>query len=249
MPDSTQLAIVTGTSSGIGAVVARQLLAGDWKVLGLSRRSAEFGSAHYRHLAVDLGDLNAVRDIATREITSVVSQAGLTRIGLVNNAATTGDMRGLETTHSSEFAELLAVNLIAPVLLMGTVVRAARPGPAIRIVNVSSVAAVQPFPGIGEYGSSKAALRLASMTFSAELTSDQRPGGQRPNVAVLSYQPGIVDTPMQVSARAPRPWNQLFVDFHAQGLLAPPDAPAREIVAFLTSDAEPPFTERRFGAN
>jgi NAD(P)-dependent dehydrogenase (short-subunit alcohol dehydrogenase family) len=89
-------------------------------------------------------------------------------------------------------------------------------------------------------------LRLASMTFAAEMTSPERPGGARHEVAVLSYQPGIVDTPMQVTARASgRPWSRMFVDFHEQGRLVPPEAPAAEIAAFLESDRQEPFAERR----
>ena len=71
-------------------------------------------------------------------------------------------MGSLEDVDPEGFAELLAVNLVAPVILMGMVVRAAPAEVPVRIVNVSTGAAVQAFPGIGEYGSSKAALRLAS---------------------------------------------------------------------------------------
>jgi len=58
----------------------------------------------------------------------------------------------------------------------------------------------------------------------------------------------VVDTPMQETARAPRrPWNQMFVNFHAQGQLQPPRAPAIEVASFLDSDSREPFAERRFG--
>ncbi len=188
-----------------------------------------------------------VQRCADDVLTPALSSRAWERAALVNNAAVTGAMGPLEDVEPAAFAGLLAVNTIAPVFLMGAVIRGAAPGIPIRIVNVSTGAAGQAFPGIGEYGSSKAALRLASMTFAAEMASDQRPGGTRSNIAVLSYEPGIVDTPMQVSARAPRPWNQLFVNFHEQGQLAAPDQPARDIVGFLTSAHEEPFAERRFG--
>ena len=40
MSDHEKLALVTGTSSGIGAAIARDLLARAWRVVGVSRRDA-----------------------------------------------------------------------------------------------------------------------------------------------------------------------------------------------------------------
>jgi NAD(P)-dependent dehydrogenase (short-subunit alcohol dehydrogenase family) len=211
MSSNDLLAIVTGTSSGLGAAIARILLAQDWTVVGLSRRRPDLASPGYRHIEIDLG--------------------------------------ALEQADPLQVASVFAVNLIAPIFLTGFVVRTAPPPSPLRIVNVSTGAAVQAIPGIGDYGSSKAALRLASMTFAAELASSERPGGARPHTSILSYAPGVVDTSMQESARTDRPWNRLFVDFHAQGKLVPADAPAREVVEFLSGDGNEPFLERRFGEN
>jgi benzil reductase ((S)-benzoin forming) len=247
MTSGHRLAFVTGTSSGIGAAVARQLLEAGWTVVGFSRRSPSETHDRYRHVALDLGDLDALKRLVEPAVAPIVVERHWTRVGLVNNAAATGTMLSLEKVDPESFAGLLALNLVAPVFLMGVVARVTPPDTPIRIVNVSTGAAVQAFPGIGEYGSSKAALRLASMIFVAEMTSSERPGGPRDDIAVLSYQPGIVDTPMQVTARAPRPHNRMFVEFHEQGRLLRPGAPAREIVEFLASDPPEPFLERRFG--
>ena len=247
MSAGDRLAFVTGTSSGIGAAVARLLLEAGWTVVGFSRRSPPETHERFRHIALDLGDLYALKTRAEAAITPIAREGHWSRIGLVNNAAGTGTMTPLADADPEAFAGLLALNVVAPVFLMSLVVRAAPASTPIRIVNVSTGAAMQPFPGIGEYGSSKAALRLASMTFAAEMASDDRPGGPRHDVAVLSYQPGIVDTPMQVTARAPRPHNRMFVEFHAKRLLVPPAAPAREIVDFLDSAHPESFSELRYG--
>lgn len=59
---STRIALVTGTSSGIGTAVAVELLARGWRVVGLSRRRAPIESAAYTHVAVDLGDVATLAD-------------------------------------------------------------------------------------------------------------------------------------------------------------------------------------------
>jgi NAD(P)-dependent dehydrogenase (short-subunit alcohol dehydrogenase family) len=248
MSSNARFAIVTGTSSGLGAPIAQALLAEGWTVIGMSRRKADFSAPGYRHIEIDLGDLTRVRDVAQSRLAPIVGDPKWSRIGLVNNAGAIGAMRGLEQSDPIQLASIFAVNAVTPIFLCGFVARTAPVATPLRIVNVSTGAAVQPIPGIGDYGSSKAALRLASMTLAAELASDERPGGARPNTAILSYAPGVVDTPMQESARAGgRAWNKLFVDFHAQGKLVPAAAPAREVVAFLSGDDDKPFIERRFG--
>jgi len=243
-----RFAIVTGTSSGLGAAIAQALLAQGWHVLGMSRRKSAIASSAYRHVEIDLADLSRLQDVAQRDLAQRIADPRWKRIGLVNNAGAIGALRALESADPVLMASLFAVNAIAPVFLSGLVVRTALPAAALRIVNVSTGAALRPIPGIGDYGSSKAALRMAGMTMAAELASSERPGGARPHAAILSYAPGVVDTAMQEAARAgDRPWNRMFVDFHAHGSLVPAEAPAREIVEFLSADAAPPFAERRFG--
>ena len=71
-------------------------------------------------------------------------------------------------------------------------------------------------------------------------------------MAILSYEPGVVDTPMQGLARSQVPETfpsvQLFQDFAARGVLVQPEVPAAEIVAFLEAGPQAGFTERRLGA-
>lgn len=245
-----RIALVTGTSSGIGAAIAQTLLDEGWNVLGLSRRDVAFGNPLYRHLSVDLGDLPALQAAAGQQIAPVLEHGRWQRVALVNNAAAIGAMLPLENMDPLHLARVMAVNTVAPVFLMGLVVRLTPPSIPLRIVNVSSGAAVRPFPGLVDYASSKAALRMAGMTLAEELQSPERPGGARPDFAILSYSPGIVDTPMQAAARSPdSPWSRPFMMFHAQGLLQPPQAPAAEVTRFLAADGHEPHAERRFGVS
>jgi len=94
---------------------------------------------------------------------------------------------------------------------------------------------------------------MTGMVAAVERDSPLRRGTARPDAAILSYEPGTVDTPMQAAARSLSlqefPWAGMFHDFAASGRLVPPDEPAREIAAFLESDDQPRFAERRLGAS
>jgi hypothetical protein len=92
---------------------------------------------------------------------------------------------------------------------------------------------------------------MTGMVTAAELDSDLRRTPVPHDTAILSYEPGTVDTAMQLAARSrplsAYPWGGLFRDFAARGGLVPPIAPASEIVEFLETDGHPRFSERRLG--
>lgn len=242
---------MTGTSSGIGAAVAGRLLHDGWQVVGVARRPAPIRHPHYRHYKIDLSDLDETISVVANAIAPMFAAPAWKRVGLVNNAAAGGQLGPTEKISPQGFVTMLAVNVAAPVYLMGVVLRSAPASAAVRIVNVSSGAAVRAFPGLAAYGATKAALRMAGMDLAAELDSPQRSASMSADATILSYEPGVVDTEMQTESRntpaAQFPWVQTFKDFKAKGLLVTPDKPAAEIAAFLSGDGHARFTERRFG--
>jgi NAD(P)-dependent dehydrogenase (short-subunit alcohol dehydrogenase family) len=245
-----RLAIVTGTSRGIGHAVAQELVEHGWDVVGIARHASPMESSRYRHLSIDLADVDALRSTIVREIGPSIAGANWQRIGLVNNAAVGGGLGPLEQIDPLQMARMSVVNWVAPTWLMGFFVSHVREDAALRIVNVSSGAAVRGFPGLGDYCGSKAALRMTTMSLATELDSDLRTTPAPRDTAILSYEPGTVDTAMQEEARTKSlrdyPWGQLFRDFHTKGALVAPSEPAAEIVAFLEADGQQRFTERRF---
>ncbi|MGA9837425.1 MAG: SDR family NAD(P)-dependent oxidoreductase [Gemmatimonadaceae bacterium] len=251
MASSDRIAIVTGTSSGIGRALADILLRGGWAVIGVARRVPDLTHPAYRHLTLDLTDLAATTAAFERDIAPMLHDRAVERVGLVNNAAVIGRAATIETTVAESLLATYAVNVVAPTWLVGFVLRHARRDCAVRIVNVSSGAAMHASPGMGEYSGTKAALRMMSMAAAADLASEPLAGRGPSDVAVLSYAPGTVDTAMQAAARAQPaetfPSAAMFHGFHDQGKLVPPAAPAAEIAAFLNSAHPPRFAERRLG--
>ncbi len=247
-----RIAIVTGTSRGIGAAVAERLLERSWTVIGIARHQGAVRHRAYRHLEFDLSESAALGSGLEPALRDALRDLPIVRVGLVNNAAAGGVLGPIETIDAVHLLRLSAVNWVAPTWLMGFVLRSVPTSAALRIVNVSSGAALRPFPGLSDYCGSKAALRMTGMVAAAELESPARTVAAPPDTAILSYEPGTVDTEMQAEARsrplAEYPWAGLFRDFAARGMLVPPAAPAADIVDFLESDGQPVFTERRFGA-
>lgn len=244
-----RLAIVTGTSSGIGEQVARQLLQRGWDVIGIARRAVALDSPGYAHCSLDLRDVTRLTAALEKHVGPRVRDGGLTRLALVNNAADVALLGQVDQLEANGMLQAYAVNTVAPVLLMGWVLRTAAPRVPIRVVNVSSGAGVEPFPGLGAYGNTKAALRLAGMVLAAELDMRAAAGAPR-DATVWSYEPGVVETPMQEAVRGAAPETvpivQVFKDLSAHGQLRPAGAPATEIVSYLEADRHPRFGEQRF---
>ena len=244
-----RLAIVTGTSSGIGEKLARQLLQRGWEVIGVARRTGAMDTPGYTHCSLDLADVARLTSALETQVGPRLRDPGLTRLALVNNAADVALLGQVDQLEPTGMLQAYAVNTVAPVLLMGWLLRTAAPAIPIRIVNVSSGAGVEPVPGLGAYGNTKAALRLAGMVLAAEM--DLRVAdGARLDATIWSYEPGVVATPMQEAVRSAAaktvPIVQVFKDLAAQGQLRPADLPATEIVSYLEADDHPRFSEQRF---
>ena len=246
---TTRLALVTGTTSGIGEAVARLLLERGWRVVGLARRAASIQNPTYSHVSVDLSDAAALRAAFATSVAPLLQSAGLQRLALVNNAADVALYGQLSDVDSADMLQAYAVNSVAPVLLMGLVARQAAASTAVRIVNVSSAAARAAYPGLGTYAMTKAALRLAGMVMAEEVQRAPARGDRR-DISILSYEPGVVDTPMQLAARSASPSRlpivEVFNGFKASGDLVAPDLPARDVVSYIDSDGHPTLSEGEY---
>ena len=247
-----RLCVVTGTTSGIGKSLAERLLESRWQVLGLARRAGAIDHPNYRHVSLDLADLGALEAYFQSAFAAEFPAAAYTRVGLVNNAALLEPVSPLAKLDAQALGRAFLVNAAAPVWLMGFFLRHCGETP-LRMVNVSSGAAERATPSWGAYCSSKAALLMAGKVFGVERADGEgtSAGSSRSgHAALLSYDPGVVDTAMQGQIRSTTaedfPLVERFMGFHERGELADPAGPAGEIARFLEGDGAAPFSEGQF---
>lgn len=195
--ETGHVAIVTGASRGLGKAIARELLALGIRTIidGRDARALESAAAELRRY----GEVTALPgDVTDKEhVHALIAAArSVGRLDLlVNNASTLGAVPlpriGELTQHA--FRDLFETNVFAPIHLMQHALPLMRvsAGPAT-IVNVTSDAAVEAYPGWGGYGSSKAALEHVSRVAAAELEGWP--------VRVLVADPGDMNTQMHRDA-------------------------------------------------
>ena len=109
---------------------------------------------------------------------------------VVNNASVLGPspLPRLRALRPADLAEVLRVNVVAPLALVQEVLPVLRPEAAI--VNVTSDASVEAYEGWGGYGASKAALDHLGAVLAAE----------EPELRVWSFDPGDMRTRMHQDA-------------------------------------------------
>ncbi|MCP3425372.1 SDR family NAD(P)-dependent oxidoreductase [Rothia sp. AR01] len=182
----TPVALVTGASAGIGAVVVRLLLERGWTVYAVARSAARLEAATSRGargIVVDLGDERSL-EVAVRRVLAEASRIDV----LVNNAGY-GEQGAVEDVPAAAARRQLEVNVLGAARLAQLVLPGMRERGRGRIVNVTSVVADLHLPLGGWYGASKAA--LGALTDS--LRQEARPYGVR----VVDVRPGPVSTGWQ----------------------------------------------------
>jgi NAD(P)-dependent dehydrogenase (short-subunit alcohol dehydrogenase family) len=186
------VAIVTGVSRGFGRAVTAALLDHGWAVVGDARRSSELETTARELNSAQLIALPGdVTDASHRDaLVAAARSAGPLRL-LVNNASRLGPspQPALADYPASELWAVYHTNLFAPLALIQAALPALADNAGV-IVNLTSDAAVEPYPGWGGYGSSKAALDQLSAILAAEAST----------VPVYAFDPGDMRTEMHQAA-------------------------------------------------
>ncbi len=223
-----RVALVTGSTQGLGETLARRLVAEGLSGLVVTGRNAERGDAVARSIAGEqrhdgstcevLFHPAALDDAA--EVEGLLA-AARDRFGVVHhlaNCAAFTERQDIWEATPEFHDQMMAVNLRAPMQLMQGVAQmlrdAGQPG---SVVNIGSVAAYGGFPGIMSYSASKMALVTLSRSIAFQL--------MRHGIRVNVVQPGWMDTPAEDQiqrqfhgatdgwlerAEAEQPWGRLI---------------------------------------
>jgi 3-hydroxy acid dehydrogenase/malonic semialdehyde reductase len=185
----SQIAFITGATSGFGAACARLFAAHGWRLIVCGRRQdrlegprAELAATVPVHaVTLDVRDEAAVN----AAVTALPAEFAEVDV-LVNNA---GLALGLEPAHQcpmTDWQQMVDTNIKG--LLYCT--RAILPGMVARnrghIVNIGSVASNYPYPGGNVYGATKAFVRQFSLNLRADLLGTR--------VRVTNIEPGMAET-------------------------------------------------------
>ncbi|WP_081601827.1 SDR family NAD(P)-dependent oxidoreductase [Paraburkholderia kururiensis] len=228
---SAPVALVTGSTSGIGAAIARRLSKDGFSVVLHSRSSVDaglalardLGSAAYLQadLANDAERVNLIRDAigVWGRLDVLVNNAGISRVIPHND---------LMAASPDVWHELHEVNVVAPFRLVAEAQSALREaavrGKAGCVVNVSSHAGVRPKGASIPYAATKAALNHVTRLLALSLA---------PDIRVNAVAPGLVDTPLTAE------WTQvqqLWKERSPMRRAASPEDIAQAVALLVASD-------------
>ena len=221
------LFVVTGTTRGLGQALAARI-AGDPanELVAIARAPSGAIPGGWR-IEADIADAESV-ERAGDELERRIAGKAYDRAVLINNAGIVGPVGPLDQVDAAELERNLAVNLVAPMLLMRRFLRATAAVPLRRIINISSGAARRPIFGWSAYCAAKAGLDMASRAVALEAQAR----GQA--VEVSSLAPGVIDTPMQERVRGASAEDFIDVErfraMKAEGALRPADDVAADIL-------------------
>lgn len=181
----TQIALITGASSGFGEATARLLAKSGWQLVLAARRleklqglQAELGVAVLDIMQLDVRDASAVKASLSPwngKIDLLVNNAGLAA-GL--DPAWSADLNDWETMVDTNIKGL---NYVTRALLDGMVNNQSG-----HVINIGSIAGTYPYPGGNAYGATKAYVAQFSLNLRADLHGT--------GVRVTNIEPGLAET-------------------------------------------------------
>ena len=185
-----KVAVITGASQGLGRALARELDRRGWTLVLDARDAARLDAA-----AQDLTDAHLIAgDVTHARHRSAVAERAAELGGaslLINNASTLGasPQPTVADLAPEVLEQVLLTNLQAPVELTRALLPQLRTWGGT-VLNITSDASVEAYPGWGAYGASKAALDHVSRILAAE----------EPDLRVYAVDPGDMRTRMHQEA-------------------------------------------------
>ena len=230
---SNKIAIVTGAGSGFGAAIARAYAKENAKVV-----LADLNLEAAQRVAKELGENGSAVacDVSNGDQVQTMVRHCVARFGapdvVINNAGTTHRNQPMLDVDEATFDRVFAVNVKSIYLMAQAVIPLMREKKDGVIINVGSVGAIRPRPGLTWYNSSKGAVRVMTKSMAAELASD----GIRVNLISPVMAPtGLLNDFMGVADNAEN--RARFVSTIPLGRMCDPDDVANVAVFLASAEA------------
>jgi len=217
-----KVALITGTSSGIGKALAKLLLSENYLVFGYSRTN-QIENKNFTFTKIDLSNMEEVQKLRFPNI-DVASD-----LLLVNNAATIGSILPIHKKKNEEILREYNLNIISPTLLSRKFINNYANNKLL--INISSGAANKPIPSWSTYCATKSGLDMLTRVIHKE---------KHENLKIFSIHPGVVNTNMQEEIRKSDanffPIKQQFIDYYNKNELFSVDFVALRIFQIIAKN-------------
>lgn len=190
---TNQIVMVTGANGGIGHAIARNFLEdGAIVILPVHRKGTNiekliqhYGDERVHSFPIDLQNMNTIMQV----VTEIENRFGHLNV-LVNNAGITQPVP-LEEISEDMWDNVFDTNFKGPFFLTQKILPLIKKANGGSIVNISSMSGHDPYPGMGVYSSSKAAVNMLTRQLSIEWADY--------NIRVNAVCPGLIRTPLSES--------------------------------------------------
>ncbi len=190
-----KVAIITGSSKGIGEAIAREFAESGATVVISSRKQEACDKVAETFKADGLKAVAIACHVGNVEDRTALIEKTVAELGgvdiLVNNAGTNPVFGPVEEASEAIFDQILNVNVKAPWDLANKCLKSMKERGGGSIINISSVEGETPEEGLGIYSTSKAALSM--------LTKSQAKEWGKYGVRVNAICPGLIKTKFSVA--------------------------------------------------
>lgn len=195
--------IITGASRGIGEAIATELIDKDNHLFCCSRtknneliEKAQAEGCQLDYYELDFADTSLVISYFS-QVFHKLDWQNAKHVALINNAGMLEPVARAEDSDPHLMASHITVNLTSLMLISSAFIKAGeRFAVDKEILNISSGAAYNPYPGWSSYCASKAGALMFSKVLAQEQQEAEHP------VKVISLAPGVVETTMQETIRS-----------------------------------------------